>query len=194
MGIIPAGTELSAHDPDVPVWDTLPESARKVFARMMEVYAGFVSYTDHHFGRVVKFLEEIGELDDTLFLLISDNGASSEGGPVGSLNEMMFFNNAPESIDENLERIDELGGPNVFNHDAWGWTNAGNTPFRRWKRETYRGGVSDPGGIVSWPKKITAQGELRTQYGHVIDLVPTVLDALGLYATGHDPRCDPGTN
>ena len=179
MGIIPAGTELSAHDPDVPVWDTLPESARKVFARMMEVYAGFVSYTDHHFGRVVKFLEEIGELDNTLFLLISDNGASSEGGPVGSLNEMMFFNNVPESIDENLERIDELGGPNVFNHYAWGWTNAGNTPFRRWKRETYRGGVTDP-CIVSWPDKITAQGEIRTQYGHVIDLVPTVLDALGL--------------
>ena len=179
MGIIPAGTELSAHDPDVPEWDTLPEDARKVFARMMEVYAGFVSYTDHQFGRVVSFLEEIGELDNTLFLLISDNGASSEGGPVGSLNEMMFFNNVPESIEENLERLDELGGPNVFNHYAWGWTNAGNTPFRRWKRETYRGGTTDP-CIVSWPDKITARGEIRTQYGHIIDLVPTVLDALGI--------------
>jgi arylsulfatase len=86
----------------------------------MEVYAGFISYTDHEFGRVVSFIEEIGELDNTLFLLISDNGASSEGGPVGSLNEMMFFNNVPESIDENLARIDELGGPNVLNHYAWG--------------------------------------------------------------------------
>ena len=193
MGIIPAGTELSAHDPDVPEWDTLPEDARKVFARMMEVYAGFVSYTDHEFGRVVSFLEEIGELDNTLFLLISDNGASSEGGPVGSLNEMMFFNNVPESIEENLERIDELGGPNVFNHYAWGWTNAGNTPFRRWKRETYRGGTTDP-CIVSWPAKITARGEIRTQYGHIIDLVPTVLDALGITAAGHDPRCHAGTD
>ena len=156
-----------------------PTDARKVFARMMEVYAGFVSYTDHQFGRVVNFLEEIGELDNTLFLLISDNGASSEGGPVGSLNEMMFFNGVPESIEENLERLDELGGPNVFNHYAWGWTNAGNTPFRRWKRETYRGGTTDP-CIVSWPAKITARGEIRTQYGHIIDLVPTVLDALGI--------------
>ena len=100
MDIIPPGTELSAHDPDVPVWDTLSDSAKQVYVRMMEVYAGFVSYTDHQFGRVVSFLEEIGELDNTLFLLISDNGASSEGGPVGSLNEMMFFNNVPESIDE----------------------------------------------------------------------------------------------
>jgi arylsulfatase A-like enzyme len=179
MGIIPAGTELSAHDPDVPVWDTLSDSEKQVYVRMMEVFAGFVSYTDHQFGRVVNFLEEIGQLDNTLFLLISDNGASSEGGPVGSLNEMMFFNNVPESIEENLERIDELGGPNVFNHYAWGWTNAGNTPFRRWKRETYRGGCTDP-CIVSWPEKITARGEIRTQYAHIIDFVPTVLDALGI--------------
>ena len=179
MGIIPAGTELSAHDPDVPEWSTLSEGARRVYSRMMEVYAGFISFTDHHFGRVVSFLEEIDELDNTLFILISDNGASSEGGPVGSLNEMMFFNNAPESIDENLARIDEIGGPTVFNHYAWGWTNAGNTPFRRWKRETYRGGVTDP-CIVSWPAGIAARGEIRTQYAHVIDLVPTVLDALGI--------------
>ena len=179
MGVIPAGTELSAHDPDVPEWDSLPADAQRLYARMMEVYAGFVSFTDHHFGRVVSFLEEIGEMDNTLFILISDNGASAEGGPVGSLNEMMFFNNAPESLEENVASIDELGGVNVFNHYAWGWTNAGNTPFRRWKRETYRGGCTDP-CIVSWPRSIQARGELRTQYSHAIDLVPTVLDALGL--------------
>lgn len=179
MGVLPAGTELSAHDPDVPDWDTLPDGEKRLYARMMEVYAGFVSYTDHEFGRVVSFLEGIGELDNTLFLLISDNGASSEGGPVGSLNEMMFFNHVPESVDENLKRIDELGGPTVFNHYAWGWTNAGNTPFRRWKRETYRGGCTDP-CIVSWPAKISTQGEVRGQYGHIIDFVPTVLDALGI--------------
>ena len=179
MGVIPAGTELSAHDPDVPEWHSLPAEAQRLYARMMEVYAGFVSFTDHHFGRVVSFLEEIGEMDNTLFILISDNGASAEGGPVGSLNEMMFFNSAPESLEENVASIDELGGVNVFNHYAWGWTNAGNTPFRRWKRETYRGGCTDP-CIVSWPKGVKARGELRTQYAHAIDLVPTVLDALGV--------------
>jgi arylsulfatase len=179
MGVIPAGTELSAHDPDVPEWETLSEAEKRVYARMMEVFAGFVSFTDHEFGRVVSFLEEIDELDNTIFVLISDNGASSEGGPLGSLNEMMFFNNVPESMEENLARIDELGGTEVFNHYPWGWTNAGNTPFRRWKRETYRGGTADP-CIVSWPAGIAARGEVRTQYTHIIDIVPTLLDALGL--------------
>ncbi len=181
MGIIPPGTELSAHDPDVPVWDTLPADARRLYARMMEVYAGFVSFTDHHFGRVVKFLEEIGRLDNTLIIVISDNGASSEGGPFGSLNEMCFFNNVAESLEDNLKDIEKLGGVDVFNHYAWGWTNAGNTPFRRWKRETYRGGTTDP-CIVSWPKGIQARDELRPQYVHIIDLVPTVLESLGMEA------------
>ncbi len=181
MGIIPPGTELSPHDPDVPVWDTLPADAKRLYARMMEVYAGFVSFTDHHFGRVVEFLEEIGRLDNTLIMVISDNGASSEGGPFGSLNEMCFFNNVAESLEDNLKDIDKLGGVEVFNHYAWGWTNAGNTPFRRWKRETYRGGTTDP-CIVSWPKGIQAHGEIRPHYAHAIDLVPTVLEALGVEA------------
>src|SRR4051812_11719527 len=144
MGILPPGTELSPHDPDVPVWDKLSDDARRLYSRMMEVYAGFVSFTDHHFGRILTFLEEIGELDNTLIVVISDNGASSEGGPFGSLNEMCFFNNLSETVEENLQQIDKLGGVEVFNHYAWGWTNAGNTPFRRWKRETYRGGSTDP--------------------------------------------------
>jgi arylsulfatase A-like enzyme len=110
MGIIPPGTELSTHDPDVPVWDTLPAPAQQLFARMMEVYAGFMSFTDHHFGRIIDFLREIGELDNTLIMVISDNGASSEGGPVGSLNEMFFFNNVKESLEDNLKMIDKLGG------------------------------------------------------------------------------------
>jgi arylsulfatase A-like enzyme len=148
---------------------------------MMEVYAGFMSFTDHHFGRILDFLKEIGELDNTLIILISDNGASSEGGPVGSLNEMFFFNNVKESLEDNLAMIDKLGGVETLNHYAWGWTNAGNTPFRRWKRETYRGGTTDP-CIVSWPKGIQARGEIRTQYGHIIDFVPTVLEALGVEA------------
>ncbi len=181
MGIIPPGTALSAQDPDVPEWETLSDDAKRLYARYMEVYAGFVSFTDHHFGRVVEFLKEIGELDNTLIMVISDNGASSEGSAVGSLNEMFFFNNVAESLEANLKMIDELGGVETCNHYPWGWANAGNTPFRRWKRETYRGGTTDP-CIVSWPKGIQARGELRTQYGHCIDLVPTVLEALGIEA------------
>jgi arylsulfatase A-like enzyme len=181
LGIIPPGTELSPHDPDVPMWDTLPADAKRLYARFMEVFAGFMSYTDFHFGRILEFLREIGELDNTLIMVISDNGASSEGGPVGSLNEMFFFNNAKETLEDNLKMIDKLGGPESCNHYPWGWTNAGNTPFRRWKRETYRGGVTDP-FIVSWPKGIQARGEVRMQYGHIIDMVPTVLKALGMEA------------
>ena len=181
MGIIPPGTELSAHDPDVPVWDTLPDAAKRLYARYMEVYAGFLSFTDHHFGRILDFLREIGELDNTLIMVISDNGASSEGGPVGSLNEMFFFNNVAESLEDNLKMIDKLGGVETNNHYPWGWTNAGNTPFRRWKRETYRGGTTDP-FIVSWPKGIQARGEVRPHYAHAIDMVPTVLEALGAEA------------
>jgi arylsulfatase len=179
MGIIPPGTDLSPHDSDVPVWESLSADAKRLYARYMEVYAGFISFTDHHFGRVLEFLREIGELDNTLIIVVSDNGASSEGGPVGSLNEMFFFNNAPESLEDNLAMIDELGGVETCNHYPWGWTNAGNTPFRRWKRETYRGGTTDP-CIVSWPAGIGARGELRPQYGHVIDFVPTILDAIGV--------------
>ena len=179
LGIIPANTELSRHDPDVQDWDTLPADERKLYARMMEVFAGFLEHTDHHIGRLLDFLEEIGELDNTLIMVISDNGASSEGGPNGSINENMFFNNVPETLEQNLAALDELGGPKYFNHYAWGWTFAGNTPFRRWKRETYRGGVSDP-FIVHWPKGIKAKGEIRHQYAHAIDMVPTVLDCLGI--------------
>lgn len=181
MGIIPPGTELSRHDPDVPQWETLSAEEKRIYARMMEVYAGFMEHTDYHFGRILNFLEEIREIDNTLIIVISDNGASAEGGPTGSVNEMFFFNNVKETLEENLNAIDHLGGVDYFNHYPWGWTNAGNTPFRRWKRETYRGGCTDP-CIVSWPKGIKARGEVRTQYAHAIDLVPTVLEALEVEA------------
>ena len=181
MGIAPTDAELSRHDPDVPKWDSLSGEEKNLYARMMEVFAGFLEHTDHHIGRLIDFLKSIDEFDNTLVMLISDNGASSEGGPTGSVNENLFFNNVPESLEENLNRIDELGGPNTFNHYAWGWTWAGNTPFRRWKRETYRGGISDP-LIVHFPRSIQAKGEIRTQYVHAIDMVPTVLDVLGIDA------------
>jgi arylsulfatase len=179
LGMFPEGTELSPRDPDVPEWDTLADDEKKLYTRMMEVFAGFVSHADHHFERILDFLEEIGELDNTLIMFISDNGASPEGGVVGSLNEFNFFNFAPESLEENLKMIDELGSPNTYNHYAWGWAHAGNTPFRRWKKEIYRGGASDA-FVISWPKGITARGEFRHQYAHAIDMVPTVLEALNI--------------
>jgi arylsulfatase A-like enzyme len=180
-GIVPAGAELSRHDPDVPEWESLSQAARRLYSRMMEVFAGFLSHTDHHLGRLLDFLRAQGELDNTIVMVISDNGASAEGGPTGTTNEAQFFNNAQEPLEDSLKVIDEIGGPKHFNHYPWGWTWAGNTPFRRWKRETYRGGASDP-FIVHWPKGIKARGEVRTQYAHIIDMVPTLLDVLGLEA------------
>jgi len=177
LGVVPSNAELSRHDPDVPAWDSLSPDEKKVCARMMEVFAGFLSHTDHHIGRLLDFLKTIDEFDNTLIMVLSDNGASAEGGPTGSVNENLFFNSVPESVEENLKAMDDLGGPKYFNHYPWGWAWAGNTPFRRWKRETYRGGVSDP-FIVHWPKGINTRGGIRTQYAHAIDMVPTVLEAL----------------
>ncbi|MCH7576647.1 MAG: arylsulfatase [Chloroflexi bacterium] len=181
IGLLPADAQLAERDPDVPVWDTLSPDERRLYARFMEVYAGFLSQTDFHFGRILDTLEKIGELDNTIIMVLSDNGASAEGGPVGSANEMLFFNNIPESFEDNLAQIDDLGGTKSYNHYPWGWTWAGNAPFRRWKRETYRGGSTDP-FIVAWPKGIKARGEVRQQYAHAVDMVPTVLDALGIEA------------
>ncbi len=179
LGIVPADCELSRHDPDVPDWGSLTPDQRRLYAREMEVFAGFLSHTDHHIGRLIEFLRSIEELDNTLIMVVSDNGASAEGGVTGTTNEAQFFNNCPEPVEDSLKVIDELGGPKHFNHYPWGWTFAGNTPLRRWKRETYRGGSSDP-FIVHWPAKIEAAGEVRTQFAHIIDMVPTVLDLLNI--------------
>jgi arylsulfatase len=182
MGSVPADAELSRHDPDVQRWDSLSAEEKKLYARMMEVFAGFLTHADYHIGRLIEFLKKLGELDNTMIMVLSDNGASSEGGPQGMVNEALFFNNVPGSLEENLAAIDKLGGPEICNHYPWGWTWAGDTPFRRWKRETYRGGVSDP-FIVHWPKGIEAKGEVRKQYAHAIDMAPTVLEAAGIEAS-----------
>ncbi|MBH0111870.1 arylsulfatase [Novosphingobium sp. YJ-S2-02] len=179
LGVIPEHAELSRHDPDVQDWDALSDDERRLYARMMEVFAGFLEHTDHYIGELVQFLKDIGEYDNTLIMLVSDNGSSPEGGPTGSVNENKFFNNVPDDLAQNLAAIEDIGGPKYFNHFPWGWTHAGNTPFRRWKRETYRGGVSDP-FLISWPKGIKAKGGIRTQFAHGIDMVPTVLDCLGI--------------
>ena len=179
LGIMPDDAVLSAHDPDVPDWDSMTDDQRKVCSRMMEVFAGFLSHADHHIGRLLDYLDRQGVLDNTLIMVISDNGASPEGGEFGSVNENRFFNFVPESMADNLAALPDLGGPGYFNHYPWGWAWAGNTPFRRWKRETFRGGASDP-FLVHWPAGIKAKGEIRRQYTHLIDMVPTVLDAVGI--------------
>ncbi len=181
LGLVPVGTELSVRDPDVEPWEHLGDDARRMYARQMEVYAGFLTQTDHHIGRVLDFVESIGRLDDTLVVCVSDNGASAEGGEHGTRNESLFFNLAPERLEDNLDVYDAWGSEDTFNHYSWGWTWAGDTPFRRWKRETYRGGVTDP-CIVAWPAGIAARGEVRTQFTHAVDLLPTVLEAIGIEA------------
>ena len=177
MGVIPSDAGLTPRPPWIQEWDSLSGDEKRLYARMMEVYAGFMSHTDYHIGRLLDFLEAIGDLDNTLIVAISDNGASAEGGPHGRLNEAMFFNGISESVEDNMARIEEIGGPSTYNAYPFGWAWAGNTPFQRWKREVHEGGVADP-CIVHWPAGIEAKGDVRHQYVHVIDVVPTVLEVL----------------
>ena len=192
MGMLPGNTELpplnpmgtDMIDPKIDYtrpWDTLSEDEKKLFARMAEVYAGFSSYTDYELGRLIDYLEHSGQLDNTIIIVVSDNGASGEGGPVGSVNENLFFNGIPGDIKQNLSMLDDLGGPMTYNHYPNGWAMAFNTPFKMWKRYSYNGGICDP-LIISWPKGIKARGELRDQYHHAIDIVPTILDCIGMDA------------
>jgi arylsulfatase A-like enzyme len=198
LGVVPADTELPPINPigtpetrtgpegkPFPVmdytkpWDSLSPEEKRLFSRMAEVYAGFLAHADHHIGRLLDYLEETGQRDNTLVILVSDNGASGEGGPDGSVNEMKFLNGMPDDLQENLAKIDDLGGPKTYNHYPTGWAMAFNTPFKMWKRYEFNGGTSDP-CIISWPAGITARDEVRHQYHHAIDLVPTILDVLGV--------------
>jgi arylsulfatase len=193
MGIFPADAELTPLNPYagessaegkpwpaldvVRPWDELSDDEKRLFARMAEVYAGFLSHTDHEIGRLLDFLEQSDQLDNTIVVLVSDNGASGEGGPNGSVNENKFFNGIPDTIEENLQYIDVLGSPATYNHYPTGWAWAFNTPFKMWKRYNFEGGVGDP-LIISWPQGIAARGELRHQFLHATDIVPTVYDLL----------------
>ncbi|TFV92967.1 arylsulfatase [Blastococcus sp. CT_GayMR20] len=198
LGIVPSATELPPANPIgtpderrgpdgqafpaldyTKPWDSLSDDERRLFARMAEVYAGFLSHADDQIGRLLDYLESIGQLDNTLVFVVSDNGASGEGGPNGSVNENKFFNGIPDDLAANLAMIDQLGGPETYNHYPTGWAMAFNTPFKMWKRYSFNGGTCDP-CIVSWPAGIPARGEIRDQYHHAIDLVPTVLECLGL--------------
>jgi arylsulfatase A-like enzyme len=198
LGIVPAGTELPPINPigtpdtrsgpdGLPFppldqsrpWDSLSADEQRLFARMAEVYAGFLSHADAQIGRLLDFLAELDQLDNTILMVVSDNGASGEGGPNGSVNEMKFMNGIPDDMASNMAMLDELGGPKTYNHYPNGWAMAFNTPFKMWKRYSFNGGTCDP-CIISWPAGMSAHGELRDQYHHAIDLVPTALDCLGL--------------
>ena len=178
LGIVPPDTDLPTPSEHVPDWDSMSADERRVAARMMEVYAGFLSHADAQIGRILAELRSMGEHDDTIVVLVSDNGASGEAGPHGSVSEFRFAQGRDEDPELNLAMIDELGGPRTYNHYPWGWAEAG---VRRFKRYTFEGGVRDP-FIISWPAGLPARGEIRSQYGHAIDLLPTLLDLLGIQA------------
>ncbi|MGG7463285.1 arylsulfatase [Plantibacter sp. YIM 135347] len=190
-GILPEGTELTPLNPmtegtfspgdSVRPWAELSEEERRLFSKTAEVYAGFSEFTDAQVGRIVDHLERSGQLDNTLIVYAADNGASGEGSPNGSINENLFFNSYPEDIAQNLGMVDKLGGPEAYNHYPTGWAAAFSTPFRMFKRYSYAGGSADP-LVIHWPAGITARGEVRSQYHHCTDIVPTILDACGVEA------------
>jgi arylsulfatase A-like enzyme len=179
IGIAPPTAELSPRNPGVKAWDDLSADEKRLFIRFQETYAGFLEHTDYHLGRLLSFLEQIGKMQNTIVFLISDNGASQEGGPNGMVNDTMYFNGVPADVKSNLEHIDEIGGPQSHPNYPWGWAQAGNTPFKRYKQNVHFGGVRDP-LIVYWPAGIKDKGGVRTQFHHVIDIYPTVLELLGV--------------
>ena len=178
-GLLPPQTQLSARPPWVPPWDSLDSGQRAVAARFMECFAGFLSHADEQIGRVLAFIRELGEYQRTVVVVVSDNGASAEGGAQGSINDIRMVNIDPASDAEMLSRLAEIGGPRTHNNYPWGWTMAGNTPFRRWKREVHEGGVADP-CIISWPGGPAERGAIRHQFTHAIDVLPTLTELAGL--------------
>ena len=179
MVILPRGTMLTERPEWVQPWDALSETEKRLFAREMEVFAGFLTHLDDCIGQFVQAIDELGEMENTLIIFVSDNGASGEGGYYGSFNENLVFNGVPDTVEQNLKHLDDLGGPKSYGHYATRWTLAGSTPFKRWKRLVHNGGICDP-MIVHWPAAIESTGEIRQQYVHAIDVSPTVLDILGI--------------
>jgi len=182
-GLLAPSTQLTPRPHWVPAWDSLGAEDRAVAARFMECFAAYLSYTDAQIARVLAYLEHTGDLENTLVIAVSDNGASAEGGPKGSINDGRLVNGAPAGRRELRARIDEIGGPTAHNNYPWGWTMAGNTPFKRWKREVHEGGIADP-CIVSWPARLggAQRGDIRRQFTHAVDVLPTVLDVVGIDA------------
>ena len=183
LGVIPSDCQLTARHKEIPSWDEMPENLKPVLCRQMEVYAGFLEYTDYHVGRLIDGIEKLGILEDTLvYYIIGDNGASAEGTLNGTFNEMLNFNGmaALETPEFLNARLDQLGGPDSYNHYAVGWAHAMNTPYQWTKQVASHWGGTRNGTIVHWPKGIRSKGEIRTQFHHVIDVAPTILEAAGL--------------
>jgi arylsulfatase A-like enzyme len=178
-GVVPPGTVLTERPEWVQGWDDLSADERRMHTRQQEVFAGFLTHTDAQIGRLLASLEERGLLENTLVLVFSDNGASAEGGKDGSVNEHRFSAHLRESVADNLAAYDDWGGFSTYNHYSWAWAWAGNTPHKLWKRYTWLGGTRTP-LIVHWPGRVAAPGTVRSQFTHVIDLMPTILGAIGL--------------
>ena len=184
LGIVPADAELPPRNPGVPAWDELSNDERVFAARLQEAYAAVIEYTDEQLGRLITFLRDAGALDDTVVIVLSDNGASQEGGPTGYLHFSRLFNIAPSDIAQGLEQLEAIGGPTVQPAYPWGWAQVSNTPLKRYKGNTHGGGVRDP-LIVHWPTGIADAGGIRSQFHHAIDLTPTILDLVGITAPEH---------
>ena len=181
LGVVPAGTKLAPKPEAIKDWATLSADEKKLFARQMEVFAGFAEYMDTEIGRLVKAISDMGQLDNTLiFYVVGDNGASAEGGMSGMFNEMTYFNGITETVQDIMKHYGELGGPNTYSHYAAGWAVAGNTPFTWTKQVASSYGGTRNGMVVYWPKTIRAKGEVRSQWHHLIDIAPTILQAAGL--------------
>lgn len=178
LGIIPSDTELAPRNPGVKPWNDLSADEKTLALRLQEAFAGFLDHTDEQIGRLIDYLAGNGELDNTLFVLMSDNGASQEGGPLGMVDYSRFFNGRPETISESMARIDDIGTPNGFNNYPWGWAQVGNTPGKRYKQNTHGGGIRDP-LIVHWPQGIADKGGIRHQFHHVTDIAPTIFEMVG---------------
>ena len=179
LGIIPSDAELSPRNRGVEPWEELSKEQKALYAKMQEVFAAFLDHTDDQIGRLIQFLETQDLLDDTMIVFLSDNGASQEGGKHGTTNELAYFNLMPLEVNDMLRHLDEIGGPNHYNNYPWGWSQVGNTPLRFYKQNTYEGGIRDP-LIIHWPNGIDDAGGIRDQYHHVIDLMPTILDIVGV--------------
>ncbi|MDA1214974.1 MAG: sulfatase-like hydrolase/transferase, partial [Planctomycetota bacterium] len=183
LGVIPADAQLPAWNKEIPTWDEMPDAFKPVLAREMEVYAGFLEYTDHHVGRMVDLLETLEILDDTLiYYICGDNGASAEGSINGCFNEMSYFNGlqALETPEYLTARLDKLGGPESYNHYAVGWAQSLCTPYQWTKQVASHWGGTRNGTVVHWPNGIKSKGEMRSQFTHVIDVSPTILEVAGL--------------
>jgi arylsulfatase A-like enzyme len=183
MGIVPEGTVLPARNPGVKAWDEVPADEQRVAQRLQAAYAAMLDHTDRQLARIISFLEHSDQLDNTLVLVLSDNGASQEGGPLGFVNAMGPYNLIHESAAHKLARLDDIGGPDTHSNFPWGWAMVANTPLKRYKQNTHGGGVRDP-LVMSWPAGIADGGGLRHQFAHVSDLVPTLLDILDLEPPG----------